>query len=274
MCFRSEQSIDSLEEWKMNSRFERTADRPTRPTLSLLVKLAALVALSTASVGQAQEDIQWSITPYLWATTTRVDLTFRDNALGGGTIGFDDLLDVLDSAFMVNVEAGRGSWSLFADLTYLETSDSEQRPLLKVDTDSQQTVLDTGVAYWPGGVGSNLSLIGGLRYTDFDDRYRFSAGGTPLTERRNARDYFDALLGVRYRFDLGARWALLTHADFSFGDSEGSYLLRATLAWTVGRREMNRILLGYQYKRAEFKDGDLRSDYVYYGPTAGFNFRF
>jgi len=261
----------------MNSRHENSfGSGSIGPGISRLLLLITLPVLVSLNVGQAQaqEEIEWSITPYLWATNTRVDLTFRDTDLGGGTIGFDDLLDVIDSAFMVNVEAGRGSWSGFADLTYLETSDREQRPLLTIDTDSQQTILDAGVAYWPGGVGSQWSVIGGLRYTDFDDRYHFSADGIPLAERRNTRDYYDALLGVRYRFDLSQRWALLTRADASFGDSEGTYLLRALFSWTVGSREMNHILFGYQYKRAEFKDDDLRSDYVYYGLIAGFNFRF
>ena len=43
---------------------------------------------------------------------------------------------------------------------------------------------------------------------------------------------------------------------------------------TVGKHESNRILFGYQYKVAEFKSGDLRSDFSYHGPIAGFNFRF
>ena len=46
----------------------------------------------------AQESARWSITPYLWATDTTVDLSFRDQSLGGGEITFDDLLDQLDSA--------------------------------------------------------------------------------------------------------------------------------------------------------------------------------
>ena len=96
----------------------------------------------------------------------------------------------------------------------------------------------------------------------------------PVGERRSTKDYYDALLGLRYRFDFSDRWALLTQADASFGDSEGTYLLRANLAWTVGKRQQNRVLFGYQYKTAEFKDDDLRLDFDYQGPMVGFNFRF
>ena len=226
--------------------------------------------------GQESNEFGWSITPYLWATETKVDLTFRDTDIGAGEISFSDLLDVLDAAFMIHVEGGRGNWTAFGDLTYLKTSDSSERTVFVVDSNSEQLFLDAAVAWWPGGAGSNFNLYGGLRLSDFDDRYTFrlAADNTPVGERRSAKDYYDVLLGLRYRFDFSERWALLTQADGSFGDSEGTYLLRANLAWTVGKRRQNRILFGYQFKTAEFTDDDLRLDFDYQGPMVGFNFRF
>jgi hypothetical protein len=34
------------------------------------------------------------------------------------------------------------------------------------------------------------------------------------------------------------------------------------------------VSFGYHYKEAEFKDGDLTTEFDYHGPLAGFNFRF
>ena len=246
--------------------------KPSRylgPVISTLL----VVLPAAAAQGEQTGAPRWSITPYIWATETSVDLAFRDADIGTGEISFGDLLDVLDAAFMIHVEGGGGNWSAFGDLTYLETSDTDQRTLFTLDTDSEQLILDAGVGYWPGGAGSNLSLIGGLRYTSFDDRYTFLVDDEELGRLRTSNDYYDALLGVRYRWDMSERWALLTHADFSFGDSEGTYLLRANFAVTVGARRQNRILFGYQYMVAEFEDGDVTSDYRYQGPMAGFNFR-
>ena len=246
--------------------------------LSSISKIAACLVLLpvTAAHGQQTNEFGWSITPYLWATETKVDLTFRDTNIGTGEISFNDLLDVLDAAFMIHVEGGRGNWSAFGDLTYLKTSDSTERTVLIVDTDSEQLFFDGAVAWWPNGAGSKLSLFGGLRYSGFDDRYTFRLiiDNSRIGERRSTRDYYDALVGLRYRFDFSERWALLTRADTSFGDSEGTVLLQANLAWTVGKRQQNRILFGYQYKTAEFRDDDLRLDFDYQGPMAGFNFRF
>lgn len=238
--------------------------------------IARVMAIGLCLLGPAAsaESVSWSITPYIWASDTSIDLAFRDQAIGSGELSFDDLLDVLDAAFMVHVEGGKGQWSAFADLTYLDTSDTTQRTLLTVDARNKQTFLDAAIAYWPGGSGSPLSLFGGLRYSGFDDRYSFSRDGTVLSERRSRKDYYDVLLGARYAFKLSERWSLLTHADYSFGDSEGTYLLRANFGFRVGARRQNQILFGYQYKQAEFKDGDLTSAFAYTGPMAGFNFRF
>jgi hypothetical protein len=241
-----------------------------------LITVLLVVFPGAAAQGEQADAPHWSITPYIWATETRVDLALRDANIGAGEISFGDLLDVLDAAFMIHVEGGGGSWSAFGDLTYLKTSDSSERTLFVVDTNSKQLFFDGAVAWWPGGVGSNFNLYGGMRYSGFDDRYTFRlvTDNTPVGERRATKDYYDALVGLRYRFDFSERWALLTRADTSFGDSEGTVLLQANLAWTVGKRLQNRVMLGYQYKTAEFKDGDLRLDFDYQGPMAGFNFRF
>lgn len=247
-----------------------------------VTKFTAVIAISIlllvfAQGASAQEDDKfgWSITPYFWASDTALDLTVEDTDINGGVeIPFSDLLDVLDTAFQIHVEGGKGDWSAFGDFTYLETSDTIDRPLLNILTNSKQTFLDAAVAYWPQGVGSQLNFYGGLRYTGFDDRYEFLLGADPLVVRRSTADYYDALVGIRYRFDLAERWGLLTRADLSFGDSEGTWLVQGLFAYTVGKRQQNRILFGYQYKQAEFKDGGLNQEFTYSGPMAGFNFRF
>jgi hypothetical protein len=79
---------------------------------------------------------------------------------------------------------------------------------------------------------------------------------------------------MRYRWDLAPHWSLLLHGDGSFGSSEGTWLVRGVFGYTVGEREMNKILFGYQYKRAEFEDHDLGLDFTLQGPLLGFSFRF
>ncbi len=242
--------------------------------LPLLIAHCGFGLFAATANAQSGGNAHWSVTPYIWASDTSLDFTLNGSPVGGADLSFGDILDVLDAAFQIHVEGGKGNWSAFADFTFISTADSTELPIVRIDTDSEQVVLDAAAAYWPGGVGSPLNLFGGVRYTGFDDRYRFSVAGTPVGESRSTQDYVDALLGIRYRFDLSNRWGLLTLADVSFGDSEGTWQVQGLFAYTVGKRQRNHIMFGYRYKQAEFKDGNLTTDFTYSGPLAGFNFRF
>lgn len=245
-----------------------------------LVSIAILIfgtfGFVTNASAQQGNGTTWSITPYLWGSKTNIDLAFRDADIGAGEISFGDLLDVLDAAFMIQIEGGQGSWSMFTDLTYLKTSDTNERDVFTIDSKSEQTFLDAAVAYWPAGFGSQFSIFGGMRYTKLDDRFSYTGniGGIVEGQLKNANDYYDVLVGLRYRFDFSDRWQLLTHGDYGFGDSEGVFLARANFAYTVGKKQQNRILFGYQYKDAEFKGGDLKTAFRNQGPMVGFDFRF
>ena len=233
------------------------------------------VFLAGNAMAQSEDKMFWSVTPYFWASNTKVDIRLDGTSVGGADVSFKDLLDQLDGAFQGHIETGKNNWSVFTDFTFIGTSDSEERTLITIDTKSKQSIIDAVAAFWPGGVGSTLNLFAGIRYTEFNDRYRFyGPNDTLLLERKNKNDYTDALLGLRYRIDLSQRWAILTRGDLSFGDSEGTWQLQALLAYTVGKRQLNRLVFGYQYKEAEFKDGDLKTSFTYNGPMAGFNFRF
>ncbi len=236
-----------------------------------------LVGLPTgfgAVTARAAEPLKWSVTPYIWATETTVDLTADGTPIGGGTVTFSDLMDATDASFQIHVEAGRSRWSGFIDFTYLDTFDDEDFGGVKIETDSEQWLIDLAVAFWPGGEEKGLSFYGGLRYTDLDDEYEFKMMGSSIGTLRSQRDFTDLLLGVRYRFTMGKHWSLWTRGDVSFGDSEGTFQLEGFFRYAVGKRRTNGILFGYRYKEAEFEEGGLVEDYQYKGPAAAFNFRF
>ena len=240
-----------------------------------LLILALVMALTTNANAQQSDGLRWSVTPYVWMPTTRVDLTFEDTNVGG-TIRIKDVIDTIDSAFMISVEGGKGQWSAFADLMFVDASDVTERTLVSIRARNKQTFLDAALSFWPAGVDTPLSFFGGLRYTGFDNRYDIvgNPAGTTLLSSRSKVDYYDVLLGLRYRFDLSDRWAFLTRGDASFGDSDGTLMLRANFAYTVGKRQQNKILFGYQHKEAEFEESGLQTAFEFSGFVAGFNFRF
>ena len=255
---------------------------PQRPRGSLYLLRSAVLTLLLfglptgfgAVTARAAESLKWSVTPYIWATETTVDLTADGTPLGGDTITFSDLLDVTDASFQIHVEAGRDRWSGFIDLTYLDTFDEDNTGGVRIETDSEQWLVDLAVAFWPGGEEKGLSFYGGLRYTSLDDEYEFKIMGSSIGTLRSDRDFTDLLLGVRYRYEIAERWLLATRGDVSFGDSEGTFQLEALFRYAVGKKRTNGILFGYRYKEAEFEEGGLEEDYEYKGPLAAYNFRF
>lgn len=269
-----------------SSTFEASdAGKMNRKYVVLLISLATVGLLAPAS---ALAERVWSITPYLWATDTTYELVADGTPVDAGEIDFGDLYDTLDASFQVVVETGTsdGRWSIFADFTYLETSDDETLDIpddipgidtLRVDSESEQIYLDAAIAFWPWGEEGGFNVYGGLRYIDLDDVTTFDVTEpTParLGKLRLDREFYDALLGARHRFDFSDRWSLLVQADYGFGDSEGVFMTQGLLRYAVGKAQRHGVMLGYRYKEAGFDDSGLEEDYEYKGALMGFNFRF
>lgn len=242
-----------------------------------LCHLSAACLLSSAMAWGAGADINWSITPYIWASDTKFDLKAGDIPIGG-EVTFDDLLDTTDASFQLVSEAGiaDGNWSAFVDLTYLETSDTYKGRFLKVDSESEQWFVDAAIGWWPQGEQHGFNLYGGVRYTDLDDSFHFSLIETnrPLRRLDSDRDFLDGLIGLRQLFQVAERWLLLARADYSTGDSDGIYQLQAVVRYGMGKRRQYGLMAGYRYKEAKFKHDGLKEEFEYKGPLIGFNFRF
>lgn len=242
--------------------------RHLRKQWHALLALCPLLQPVTQAV--AEDGLTWSVTPYLWATETRYDLTFDGTPVDSGTVTFDHLVDTTDASFQLVTELGwsGGRWSAFADATYLDTSNTYNGPLLRIDSDSEQWLVDGGVAWWPWGEAGGFNLFLGARYADLDDQYDFKLvdSGTPLGVADNQRDFLDAMLGLRQRFDLSDRWSLLTRADYSGGDSEGIWQVQAVFRYGLGEEDKYGLMLGYRSKEAKYEYGSVEEDNEYYGP--------
>jgi hypothetical protein len=241
-----------------------------------LVALFALVAsFFVCRNGMAQDDsLSWSFAPYLWASDTKLDLTWRSSPVGGADISFGDLVDTLEAAAMFQLEAGRGNWSSFLDLTYLSTSDASSSGQLELAVDSKQWFVDVSAGYWPTAFGTGLNVFGGIRYTGFDTDYDWVISGSPALNRGSSQNYADVLVGIRYIGTINERWGYLVRGDTSFGDSEGTWLARAVATYAVGGTAGNRVVFGYQFKSAEFRDREITTDYSYRGLLVGIQFQF
>ena len=61
-----------------------------------------------------------------------LDFSLNGSPVGGTDLSISDVLDTLDTAVQVHVETGKCNWSGFVDFTFLSTSDSVERPIIKL----------------------------------------------------------------------------------------------------------------------------------------------
>jgi hypothetical protein len=231
-------------------------------------------------------DWEWTIAPYLWASDISLDVSANDQSLGG-ELGFGDLLDKLDFAFLGHVEGRRGRGGFFFDLIYMDLGDTQTtvaRPPLpggtEVKSDVKQTMFEVGGFFRPSGGSHGLDLLYGVRVTDFDLDLTITLPGPQglSGSASSSQSFTDGFAGLRYQAPLGERWSYVLRGDLGAGDSELAWNTSALLGYQVGKRRQNLILFGYRHMEVELKDSSdnltIRTDVGMSGPIAGFAFRF
>ena len=142
---------------------------------------ALALLLLPASLAEAQEPAtwDWTVAPYLWASSVGLDLTVADNATIGGDAAFKDLMDKVDTAFMGHLEARKGAWGIYLDTIYLDLSESKSVAVgpggpilgdLDADARMKMKIFDAGGAYRLSKPGADVQvdLLAGLRYIAAD----------------------------------------------------------------------------------------------------------
>lgn len=247
--------------------------------------LAAAIALAAGGTAHA-DDWRWSVTPYLWATDVGVDVEVRDRTLVDATIPFEDLLEDLDSAALVRIEAMRGEHGLAIDLFDVGLEDAARLPLpdgsgveLELDARIGMTLFDLAGVYDPEGDGEGLALLYGARLLNQreDITAALPAGEDPAEGRRFEADdtYVDGLLGLRYVGKLPGRWDYEVAADVSTGGTELTWSVAPAIGYTFGARDQYRVTAGYRHLAIDLDSGPaVDLDMTLGGFLAGLRFNF
>ena len=94
---------------------ERTKNRG-RTNYWMLILVFPAPTISSAA------ETEWLVAPYFWLPDVTLG-QLSDGAGGGGTVSGSDLLDKIDAAGMIRVEAARGRWGVTLDYIFLALSD-------------------------------------------------------------------------------------------------------------------------------------------------------
>jgi len=212
----------------------------------------ASTVLAQTDSSANQDQWQYSGAIYLWGA-----------GIGGQTIrgsevevGFSDLFDNLEMAFMGAFGARKNNWSLLADVIYMDLGVDKTADLsvpvggipipvtTSVSLDVQGLILHFAGGYNLYTKGeTRLDLIGGARYLDLDqDMFLALQSLGPGLSRTISESLtaWDGIVGVKGNATLGERWFLPYYLDIGAGDSKftwqatagtglgGSWILRSS----------------------------------------------
>lgn len=271
-------------------------------------EIAVLLAMAAGPSQAATPDPdawQFAIAPYLWFPNVSGALRFSGSSSTGGGIldvgtGPDSYLQNLQFLLMLQAEASKGNWTVFADAIYLDFS-QQQTNLKSVGGGTGASVivprdLSTDTSSGMSGAlfqlaagykavrapGWTVEPFGGLRYLNLSAHANwtlsatFTDQGATLARQGSVSqttNVVDGIIGVRGRINLGSqgRWYVPYYADIGVGTSE--YTMQASAGVAYAAR-WGDIQLSYRYLAYELGGSELVQRLTLKGPVLSAVFRF
>lgn len=242
----------------------------------LVLVLAAIFFLSIPSAyGQEPDAWEFNLAPlYLWAVNLEGDATIRgaDNSVN---LGFDQIFDNLEGAFIFHFEAlHENTWGFIVDIDYLNISQTGQIAIFDIDLTVKETIAEIDGFYRITHDVHQFDVVAGLRYNEVELEYDFV--GMQFSNSMN-ESWWDPIVGVRYRYQLGNRWWLQLRGDV------GGFGVGSNFTWqTIGLIDYQpwkyvSLIGGYRALSLDYETGGVRDQFKYdtllHGPVLGINFR-
>jgi hypothetical protein len=250
-------------------------------TLALAVPAASVAATAT---GGATDAWQFEITPYLFAAGLKGQVGLR-GVTADVDMSSSEVIDNLDSAFMVLFTARKGRWSYGLESVDFKISDegakSVSGPFGGVTVDGALE-LTTSMNVYQGSIGYRLSdgatvldLIGALRYTRVRADMNVVLNTTPgivfppdnTLSADGSESWSDAVIGLRVLYPVAENVSLLGYADVGAGGSDLTYQLIAGANWEFAQDITAKV--GYRVMDWDYdNDGtvwDMQTSGLYLG---------
>ena len=211
---------------------------------------------ASAESGTDPDRWNWTAEVYFWGASLGGDTTTGTNI----DIGIDTIIDDLKLGAMGAISAHKGRWAGFADLIYLDLDDKANTvantpigPLpVAAKIELKGVVSTAGVGYQlQNQGGTNLHLVGGLRYLWLDARLDLNVTGLGSIVEDESGTNVDAIVGLRGTTDINDKWYLSYYADIGTGESDFTWQALAAVNY---RMEKVDLVLGYRYLDWEFDD--------------------
>lgn len=250
--------------------------------LTRWIPLFAAIAALASPVSAVAED-KWDYTATLYGWFPGVSTTVETPV---GTVesevGFDEILETLDIAFLGALEARKGRVSLIGDLQYFDVGVEAEAPrgvpFREAEVDSKMALISAYATYALFDSDNVRFDVGaGLRYVDASiETHLIGQGTNPNASFSRDGGWTDALIVARARRQFNDRWHGVAYADvggFGIGDSSdltwqafagGGYRFSETWSAVGGYRHLS-------IERA-FDNFDVKTEVS--GPFLGFQVSF
>ncbi len=239
--------------------------------------LGLLIALPMPA--QAQDtgaDDRWKFKAalYLWAAGIQ-GTTRRGNEID---VGFSDIWDNLDMAFMGAFEARKSKWSLAADVIYLDVSADKAGtigPGLPVNADVDMTgwvVNLQGARNVLESERASVNILAGARYLDLDSKLTLRLGASgPTPTAKQSGTVWDGVIGVKGNVNVTKKWYLPYYLDAGTGQSDFTWQALGGVGYRFNCCD---VVLVYRHMYWDFKSDSPLKDTSFSGPALGGVFKF
>ena len=251
------------------------------------VFIAAVFAFCVDMPVHAEEGTQsqWkvSVAPFAWLVGISGTATVKGRD-ADVSVSFSDILDNLDMAGEIHVEAFNGTYGVFVEPNYLKTTEDTTINLPALGTDLKSKFTSTSLFIEFGAFSrlvdvdrSAIDLIGGLRYFDSENEIKLSIPAAGVARKVTSGDtILDPFVGFRVRSYITDRVSYSLRADVG-GLNTGSsstftYNLVALLAYDV-TSNVN-VFGGYRVLSLDYGDSESSFNIMQYGPGLGMNITF
>ena len=261
----------------------------SRPFLSKMAPLAAVLALTMAAGIAAAESTEHRVVIYGWFPDIEGTLNY-DIPGNGGSAGADasDLIDALEGVFMGAYEGRKGQWSAKVDLLYLDLANYEDNAVtipigggLTGKVAAEQALTGWQVGLYGGYTvfeddNLTLDMLGGLRYLQVDVDAELEITGPlpptlPSKKLSESVELWDAVVGVKGQYAFNDKWYLPYHFDIGTGDSDLTWQAVAGVGY---RFNWGSLMLAYRHLFYDTGDSGVIKDLEFSGPAAAVSFNF
>lgn len=255
----------------------------------LIIALTSAVLVCSTVSSANEESFEWhyELTLYAWAKS--VDGTSGDLDLDLNFL--DDILDMLDGAFMTSFEAEYGVVSLFGQFEWSKISDGAKisrdfdytiPPIgptvpvtagAKVEVEEDQYAAEIGAGYTLSeSASTRWQILGGAKWFNNDLTGKFKnvtvtgPGGNqfPLDGAKvnSDEDWWHPFLGLRVATRLTDSWRLRLRGDYGYRESDNSsWMLEALVDWRFN--DWGAMEFGYRHLDIDYDNGSNSSPYSY-----------